>query len=246
MTVGTLSTSTEVRPLFILYWVASIAVPAAPFVLSGIIWLQVIYSNDLLSVLVISAPSLAAGWFQSRLLMRHLPRYRLWVVFTTVGASIGIIGAVVTLFLMNRYVVCALGCAGISSESAVDRALLGRQVLAGLAGAVSGGILGSLQLIALDGLRSGRLLWFGASALSGLVAAWAVVISGDAMSWLISEFIPGSFDWNDVLKFAKDCRRFSMLMVGLSVFGLLTGIVMRRLLKHRAQQHNEELIGEFD
>lgn len=242
MSISTPQPDTEIARAFALHWMLSLVVPAVVLALIGI-FMGGLFGSVYFSLLLVFLFWLAAGHTQSDLLIRRLPRRRLWMIVTCVGGSVGFMAGMAVQYWIISLVTAALSSAGAPPGSGAYWIGL---LSISIAGMVGGAILGFLQAMCLDGPRHERILWLIQSAACGCLAAWAASLSGDAVTWLLSGAAPGSYEAYRAGVSDIYWRPFVMTVAGLSVFGILTGRFLRSLILRRAQLRKELLVRQFD
>lgn len=221
----------------------SLVVPAVLLILATKILETILGPSFYLRLLMLPLFWLVAGHTQSHLLIRRLPRRRSWAIVTCVGGSFGLIGGGSAQLWLNGTITSAFG-SGVAPFGSIAYWL--GLLSIGVAGAVGAGILAFMQSMCLDGPRLERILWFLESASCGFLAAGTSRILGDVLSWLISGDTPGSYEAYRSQMLSYFWRSSIMNILGLSVFGLLTGSLLRSLILRRVRLGKDLLVGQFD
>lgn len=228
---------------FVAFWLLSLVIPG--LILSAVRALILGYSTSAVGYqMAVLAPApvwLLAAFWQYRLLRPYMRRSVWWVIATFVGGCLGVPGGGLAMIWMTPHVeVLVLG-----NESTPEWMFAAYPLLpAAFAGAVAAAILGLSQALSLgQGFRRG-VLWFGLSALSGAIAAACGGIAHLAYVRVMIELNPAAVVTGTTMQVII---ALSIAMTaGLIVYGLLTGIVMRRLLFRRAGLQRADLVGQFE
>lgn len=214
---------------FVAFWVLSLLVPGLILmVLRGSI---LGYSTSALGYLVaVFAPApvwLLIAFLQYRLLRPYLRTALWWLLATFVGGILGMfVGGPAMVLMMPQGEVLVL-----SSQSTPEWMFAQFPLLpAAVAGAIAAAILGLSQALSLgQGFRRG-LLWFCLSALGGALAAVSGGVAHLTYARTMSELNPAAVEANTALQIMIALS--IAMFVGMIVYGLLTGLVMRWLIMH--------------
>jgi hypothetical protein len=215
---------------FITFWLLSLLIPGLILmVLRGLI---LGYSTSALGYTVaVFAPApvwLLIGFLQYRLLRPHLRTGLWWLLATFVGGILGMfVGGPAMVLMMPQGEVLVL-----SSQSTPEWMFAQFSLLpAAFGGAIATAILGLSQALSLgQGFRRG-LLWLCTSVLSGALAAVCGGIAHLAYARTMSELNPAAVEANPAMQ-TMIALSIAML-AGMTVYGLVTGLVMRWLLVRR-------------
>lgn len=236
---------------FVVFWALSLAVPwlLLAIVRSAIFGFA---PEDLAYPAAVLLPILCwllIAFLQFRLLRSYLRRASLWLIATFVGGNLGsFAGGWVQLETMSRLEMYAYSKVLISDYNSVihsDWILAAAPIASIVAGVfVAATLLGFLQSLCLDDPLGARLLWLFASAVSGIVAAAFGYGCYIAYLRIMLEIYPLAVVRADIIP-ALIAVAVGMIG-GTSVYGLLTGAVLRQLLLGGAQRQKEALITRFE
>jgi hypothetical protein len=220
-------TATTIFRRFAVYWALSLVVPG--LILMA---LRAVVLADPASALVYLISALAPapvwlliGFLQYRLLRPYLRTGLWWLLATFAGGILGMfVGGPALVLMMPESEVVVLGAASTPEWMFAPYPLFP----AAIAGAVAAAVLGLSQALSLgQGFRRG-LLWVGASSLSGALAAVGGGLAHWAYARAVSTLNPAAVEANAGLQ--SMIALTIAMAAGTIVYGLLTGIVMRRLI----------------
>lgn len=221
---------------FVILWTLSLVVPGLILmVLRGSILAD--RMSALLYWISASAPApvwLLIGFLQYRLLRSYLRSSLWWLLATFAGGILGMfVGGPVLVLMMPESEVVVLGADTTPVWMFAPYPLLP----AAIAGAVAAAILGLSQALSLSrGLRGG-LLWLCVSALSGALGAVIGGIVHLAYARSISALNPTAVEANIALQ--TIIALTIAMAAGTIVYGLLTGLLLRRMLSRRSRPSYE-------
>jgi len=184
---------------------------------------------------------LLIAYLQFRLVRYHLRRPRLWQATTIAGGVVGnAVGGVVMLM----------------AQRAVDDAVMGGEeisdwfyavypyVQATLMGVANAAILGLAQIACFDETMGERVPWFCASIAAGILGAcFGALASHYALGAMVTARF---FDFISTPIMLNLLPLLIAAVVNLTLYGLLTGICMKKLLTRRAGLQRADLIGQFE
>src|SRR5262245_46846006 len=182
MSLRTPDQDTDMPRSFVVHWMLSLVGPAVLFMLLMFAVIDFFRSSHVL-LLWLFLFWLAAGHTQSQLLIRRLPRRRLWMIVSCAGGGLGSIAGPLAKDWVFIGIMLALDSTSVPSALREYGATLAAM---GAAGAVAGGMLGFLQSTCLDGSVARRALWFLASTAYGCLAVGTASIAEDVLLWLTS------------------------------------------------------------
>ncbi len=221
------------------FWLLSMAAPM-------VIWIELNHYLDkwfVYKTAVLFLYWLTVGSIQSRLLRHHLRKHRLWIVITSVGGPLLIIG----LLFADRSIHSLAGSMLLSLDTpAASVPEWARRASMSVLATVAAGLIGFAQSACFEGPRFARTVWVTSSAVAGFVAIWVGAFSGDAAGWWMNAMFPESTHPGFLFIHGDFWRDYVMYVGGATAFGLLTGVAMRRLLNHRMQRQAQALVGQFD
>jgi len=226
----TATRTADIPRRFIVFWLLSLMIPGVILMLLRGSILG--YATSALGYLVaVFAPApvwLLIGFLQYRLLRPYLRTGLWWLLATFVGGILGMfVGGPAMVLMMPQGEVLVL-----SSQSTPEWMFAQFPLLpAAFGGAIAAAILGLSQALSLgQGFRRG-LLWFCTSVLSGALAAVCGGIAHLAYARTMSELNPAAVEGNPAM---QTIIALSIAMaVGMIVYGLLTGLIMRWILVRR-------------
>jgi drug/metabolite transporter (DMT)-like permease len=234
---------TKLSNLFVARWTLTLALPAlllAACQLSIASLLPEVLMYLVAMVLPFGAWLLIAV-LQFRLLRSHFRRPRLWMVATLAG---GIVGNV------------AAGFAQLHSQSVIDRAIMGGEdpsawvdsiylyVPGVYAAIVNAAIVSMAQIACLNSRMGERLPWFLVSIAGAMFGAClGVVASHYALQGMAAARV---FDFLSTPVLFGLIPALIAAIVNLTLYGVFTGLCMKRLLIRRAGLERTTLIRQFE
>lgn len=214
---------------FVLLWVLSLVIPglilmALRALLLGDPTWDLGYQ---LAILVPLPVWFLIGFLQYWLLQPYRRRSLWWLIATFCGGILGMfVGGPAMIWMMPQSEVIVL------SSLSTPEWMFAPYPLppAAFAGAVAAGMLGLAQAPSLgQGFRRG-LLWIVLSAIGGAAAAFVGGLAHWAYAHYISESYPAAVEAN--IATHSMIALSIAIAVGLGIYGLLTGLVMRWMINH--------------
>lgn len=240
---ATLKADAAKLPGFVVRWMLTMAVPALLLAASQLTIATALPEMMMYQVAIV-LPILAwllIAYLQFRLLRHHLRRPRLWLVTTVAGGVVGnVVGGFVMLMLRG-----AVDDAVMAGEAVPDWIyLVYPYVGSALMGLANAAILALAQIACFDEMMGERLPWFGASIVAGILGAFlGALISRYALdAMLMARF----FDFLPTHILLSLVPLLIAAVVNMILYGLLTGIWMKRLLIRRAGLQRATLVGQFE
>jgi len=235
--------SMKVPHRFIAFWMLSWMVPV--LILSGFRFATASYLLLGWGFAVTGLLTVAA-WFLvalllSRLLRQYLGRYRIWIAATFFGATIGkLMGAFGHVWLRWQTNTFITGN-GIPPDWAYE---INSTIPIVFDSFISATILGLMQSLCFDEPTRQRLLWFSASSLCGILAAIVSVAIYSPIMRAMIELTSRAILSDGLI---AGLTNSSLIMaVNLTIYGLLTGIVMRWFLLRNMRRREQAVVGQFD
>jgi hypothetical protein len=228
---------------FVAQWTLTLALPAL-LLAACQLSIAVLLTEMLMYLLAMVLPFgawLLIAHLQFRLLRPHLGRPRLWMVATLAGGGIGnVVG----------------GFALLHSQSVIDTAIMGGEDASAWANSiypyfpgvyaaiVNAAIVGLAQAACLDSRTGERLPW--------ILGSIAAAMVGACLGVLASRYALQGMATARFFDFLSTPVLFGLLpaliaaIVNLTMYGVFTGISMRRLLIRRARRQQQALVGQFE
>jgi hypothetical protein len=234
---------TKLPNAFVAQWTLTMALPAVLLAASQLT-IATTLPELMMYQVAIALPIIAwllIAYLQFRLVRHHLRRPRLWQATTIAGGVVGNAVGGVMMLMVQRTVDDAV----MSGEEISDWFYaVYPYVQAALMGAANAAILGSAQIACFDETMGERVPWFCASIAAGILGAcFGALASHYALGVMVTARF---FDFISTPIMLNLLPLLIAAVVNLTLYGLLTGLCMKKLLTRRAGLQRADLIGQFE